>query len=101
MALDDLSINSRALADLDAMNVNIDNLSDVLQELYLEMSKLDETVWKAKEKDKIDQTFIPYLKKFATSYPTYLKNRVEFARTAITAHQKFDEEKSALKEING
>ena len=100
MALDDLRVNSEgALSDLAMLDSNIKILESILQEIRSEMLKLD--VWNAKEKDKIDRTFIPYLKKFADSYPSYLQKKVEFARSAVKAHQELDKERSSLDGITG
>ncbi len=102
MALDDLRVNSEgALSDLAMLDSNIKILESILQEIRSEMLKLDESVWNAKEKDKIDRTFIPYLKKFADSYPSYLQKKVEFARSAVKAHQELDKERSSLDGITG
>ena len=99
MNSNNLNINSAVFSDLDNMDKNINDLENVLSDLYQTLLKLDDTVWKTKEKEKIDQTFIPYIKKFFESYPSYLRIRVQFARNAVLAHQKLDEENSGLEDI--
>ena len=96
-----LTINSAVLENFSAMDKNIAVIENILQETYKKMLELDESVWKAKEKDKLDQTFMPYLKKFMEYYPDYLRLRVEFARDAVNKHHELDEENAMLKDIVG
>lgn len=96
-----LNINSTVIENFSAMEKNIATIENILQETYKKMLELDESVWKAKEKDKLDQTFMPYLKKFMDAYPDYLRLRVEFARDAVNAHHELDEENAMLKDIVG
>ncbi len=96
-----LNINNEVSADFDALDKDIRDLESILQETYKEMLKLDDSVWKAKEKDKIDQTFMPYLQKFSEYYPGYLRLRLQFARDSVGAHQELDKENALLKDIVG
>ena len=96
-----LTINSAVLENFSAMDKNITAIESILQETYKKMLELDESVWKAKEKEKLDQTFMPYLKKFMESYPDYLRLRVQLARDAVNAHHELDEENAMLKDIVG
>ena len=96
-----LNINSAALADCDALEKDINDLAGIIEDAYKEVLKLDESVWKAKEKEKIDQTFVPYLKRYNDNYPSYLRLRLQFARDAIEAHHQADIENAKLEDING
>ena len=96
-----LIINSAVLENFSEMDRNIETIENILQETYKKMLELDESVWKAKEKDKLDQTFMPYLKKFMESYPDYLRLRVQFAKDAVNAHHELDKENAKLKDIVG
>ena len=53
-----LNINSAVIADFDALDKDINDIEAILQELYKETLKLDDTVWKAKEKEKIKLLFL-------------------------------------------
>ena len=96
-----LNINNNVSTDFDALDKDINDIESILQETYKEMLKLDETVWKAKEKEKIDQTFVPYLKRFTESYPSYLRVRLQFARDSVQSHYELDQENAKLEDIVG
>ena len=96
-----LNINSQVLADFDALDKDISDIENIIQEAYKVKLILDETVWKAKEKEKIDQTFMPYLQRFAEFYPGYLRVRLQFARDSVQAHQEEDIKNAKLEDIIG
>ena len=96
-----LNINSAVIADFDALDKDINDIEAILQELYKETFKLDDTVWKAKEKEKIDQSFVPYLKRFTEYYAGYLRLRLQFARDSVQSHKEADVENAKLEDILG
>ena len=101
MSQNKLNINSQVIADLDALDKDISDIENIIQDTYKEMLKLDDTVWKAKEKEKIDQTFMPYLQRFSEFYPGYLRVRLQFARDSVEAHKEEDIQNAKLEDIVG
>ena len=101
MNSNNLNINSNVTLSFDAMDKTINDLEAILIELYKEVLKLNDDVWKAHEKEVIDSTFVPFLQKFSNLYPNYLRVRVQYARDAVKSHQELDKENSALKGILG
>ena len=94
-----LMINDDVLSNFNKFEQDIDKLNDILQKTYKVMLELDENVWKTREKEVIDQTFMPYLKKFTSFYPDYLKIRLQFAKDAVQSHHELDDDNAALKDI--
>ena len=97
----DLNIDLQIQSDFLTIEQDIKDINDIINRINQTMLKLDDNFWHAKEKEKIDKTFMPYLKKFVDSYPLYLQKKVEFARSAVKAHQELDEERSSLNGITG
>ncbi len=74
-----------AEAQLKVIEEDIKALSDILKSVNTEMLKLDAKVWAGKEKDKIDEQYMPYLDKLDKKSESYLTRYV----TAI--RQSFDD----------
>lgn len=100
MSYNGLNINNNIKSNFDIVQKDIQDISDLLQKTYRAMLKLDETVWKAKEKEKIDQEFMPYLKKYSDEYPNYLMARLNFVKDAVEKYEVLDKEQAELKDIN-
>ncbi len=100
MANRDLYVNESALmGTFSAIESDISAISDTLSRARSVMGKLDSSVWKAREKDKIDQEFVPYLNSFVNSYPGYLKNRLDFAIKAVGLQKQLDQQQSQLSNV--
>ena len=80
--------------DLTLSNIenDINNISDVLNNIYQAVLTLDETKWNTKEKKKMEEEFLPYLKKISTKYPIYLNNRLTFTRNSINKYKELNKE---------
>ncbi len=80
--------------DVDAKIATIEEdirvISDLFKEVNTEMLKLDASVWVGKEKDKIDNQYMPYLKKLDESTNMYLMNFVDNIKLSIEAHRETD-----------
>ena len=85
---------------IDDTLVNIENdineIASILQETYKAMLTLDEKKWKAKEKERIDEDFMPYLKKISEKYPIYLTNKLNYAKNAVKTYRELDKQISNL-----
>lgn len=66
---------------------NIHNISEILTNIYNAIMSLDETKWNTKEKKKIDEQLVPYVKMLSISYPKYLNKRLEFTKQAIQKYR--------------
>ena len=100
MPYNGITINNEVKSDFDLIENDIKEINDILEKTYRAVLKLDESVWKAKEKDKIDQEFVPYLKKFAEKYANYLMARLNFAKDAVSKYEELDQERSKLEDID-
>ena len=80
MTLTNLYVNDNVDSDLENMLNDISSLEEILNNVVTEIDKLDENVWKTKEKDQIDQTFIPFLKKYKDRYPNFLRKNVDIVK---------------------
>ena len=99
MSYNGININNEVKSDFDIVKSDIEEIADILDKTYRAVLKLDERVWKAKEKDKIDQEFVPYLKKFTEKYPNYLMARLNFAKDAVAKYEELDKERAKLEDI--
>ena len=97
--MNDLNINGKILADFDIIEKDIMDINETITDIYKSMLKLDESVWKAREKDKIDQEFMPYLKKYSEKYSNYLMYHLNFARDAVNKHIELDKQMAKLEDI--
>lgn len=92
-----------AEAQLAIIEEDIQVITDLFKSINTEMLKLDSSVWVGKEKDKIDEQYMPYLKKLDESTNQYLMKYVNNIRQSIIAHQEADAQNkqtaSQLREI--
>lgn len=75
-------VNDNVETDFENMFNDISTLEEILNNVMLEMNKLDEKVWKSEEKEQLNQTFIPFLKKYCDKYPSFLRNNVEIVKNS-------------------
>ena len=99
MSYNGININNEVKSDFDIVKSDIEEIGDILAKTYRAFLQLDESVWKAKEKDKIDQEFAPYLKKFAEKYSDYLMARLNFVKDAVQSYEELDKERAKLRDI--
>ena len=71
---------------------NINNIQEILTNIYNAVVTLDEKKWNTKEKIKIDEEFVPYLKKILSVYPISLKRRLDFTRKAVEKYRNIDQQ---------
>jgi len=71
---------------------NINNIQEILTNIYNAVITLDEKKWNTKEKIKIDEEFVPYLKKILSMYPISLKRRLYFTRKAVEKYRNIDQQ---------
>ena len=100
MPYNGLNINDDIRSDFDLVQKDIEEIGDLIQKTYRAMLKLDETVWRSKEKEKIDQDFLPYLKKYSEKYSNYLIARLNFVKNAVEKYEALDKERAKLQDIN-
>lgn len=87
----DLNLKESIYSDIEIIEKDINSIEKMLMQVYNAMKTLDEEKWKAKEKEKIDQEFMPYLEKVSTKYPVELKRNLNYLKIAVQAYEKHDE----------
>lgn len=79
-------------------NINIDNIEleklisklekdnqdicNTIKSINNDIKKLDETKWKSKEKDKLDETLIPYITNLDNNIESYLNKSLNVLKNA-------------------
>lgn len=85
------SINEAAIeSQLSIIEENIKEIVNIIHLVYEKMQTLDESVWKGIEKDKIDQEYMPYLKKLDEETEKYLMSYVEQIRASVNLHKEVE-----------
>lgn len=72
------------------IDININNISEILKNMYEGVLTLDETKWNTKEKKKYQAEFLPYLQKVSTKYPIYLNRRFKVLKEAVVKYRDVD-----------
>jgi len=87
----DLNIQSKTLNET-FLNIenDINEISEILNNIYNAMLSFDETTWKGKEKEKIDSEYLPYLKKIVEIVPTVLTKHLTFSKNALKTYEELD-----------
>ena len=88
----DIRLNNSIDDTLSNIDNDINSISEILTNIYNAVMTLDETKWNTKEKIKINEDFIPYLKIMSTIYPNYLKKRLLFTKSAVETYRKINKE---------
>lgn len=85
-------INLETSIDNTLLNIenDIKEIASILEESYKAMLTLDENRWKAREKERIDAEFVPYLKKISEKYPLYITSKLNIAKTAVETYRNLD-----------
>lgn len=85
--------------DLDYENLNVliqkmkkenEEIIDSLDNIYNELSKVDDMVWSSKEKKKLDNGFIPYIKESSESLKSDLEDRLVVLNFALNLYKDRD-----------
>ena len=95
----DLNINLQIQSDFSVIEQDIKDINDIINKINQAMLKLDDNFWHAKEKEKIDAEFMPYLKKYSNKYENYLMKRLNFIKDAVSRYEELDKERSRLDDI--
>ena len=95
----DLNINLEIQTDFSIIEQDIKDIGDIINEMNQAMLKLDDGFWHAKEKEKIDAEFMPYLKRYSDKYEIYLMKRLNFLKNAVLKYEELDEKLSKLNDI--
>ena len=88
----DIKLNNTIDNTLSNIDKDINDISDILINVYNAVMTLDETKWNTKEKIKIDEDFVPYLEKISTMYPDYLRKRLLFTKNAVQKYRELNKE---------
>ena len=96
----DLNIKIEVQSDFDEIEKDFNDINDIINKVYRAMLTLDENIWKTKEKEVIDQDFMPYLKNYSEKYYNYLMIRLNLARKAVESHYQLDKENAKLSDID-
>lgn len=75
---------------------DIEEIGKIIEGIYEKMESLDGKKWRGKEKEKIDEEYMPYLKELKTKTPIYLNRYVEMIREGAELHQEAEEK---IKEV--
>ena len=87
----DINIKNNIHSDIENIQKDINSIETILIDVFDAMKTLDETKWKAKEKERVDQEFIPYLEKLSTKYPKELNKHLNYLRSAVGAYETHDD----------
>lgn len=98
--MSDISLNYSVDDTLNLIANDINNISEILNNIYNAVLTLDESKWNTKEKQKLDEEFLPYLKKISEKYPLYLNKRLVFAKNSINKYKQLNViQQKATKEL--
>jgi len=86
----DFEIKSSVNEDYANIENDINDISTIIANVYKAMLTLDDRKWKSKEKEKIDQEFVVYLKNISEKIPSNLTKRLNYAKLALEKHQEQD-----------
>ena len=79
---------------------DIKEIASIIENTFNAMKTLDQRKWQGKEKDKIDNQYIPYLEKLNNNTSLYLTSFVTKIREGIILHQETEaENKQVANEI--
>ena len=95
----EININLKIHSDFAILEQDIKDIGDIIERINKAMLKLDDNFWKAKEKEKIDEEFIPYLQKYSDKYENYLMKRLNFIKDAVSRYEELDKEIARLEDI--
>ena len=88
--MSDISVKYSVYDTLNLIAKDINNISEILNNIYNAVLTLDESKWNTKEKQKLNEEFLPYLKKISEKYPLYLNKRLEFARNSVNKYEQLN-----------
>ena len=88
--MSDISLNYSVDDTLNLIANDINNISEILNNIYNAVLTLDESKWNTKEKKKLDEEFLPYLKKISEKYPIYLNKRLVFAKKSVNKYKEIN-----------
>lgn len=94
-----ININLKIQSDFAILEQDIKDIGDIIEKMNISMLRLDSNFWKAKEKEKIDEDFMPYLKKYSDKYTIYLMKRLNFIKDAVSKYEELDKERAKLEDI--
>ncbi len=94
-----ININLKIQSDFAILEQDIKDIGDIIRRMDKAMLKLDGNFWKAKEKEKIDEEFMPYLQKYSDKYENYLMKRLNFIKEAVSRYEELDKENAKLEDI--
>ena len=94
-----ININLKIQSDFAILEQDIKDIGDIIEKMNISMLRLDSNFWKAKEKEKIDEDFMPYLKKYSDKYMIYLMKRLNFIKDAVSKYEELDKENAKLEDI--
>ena len=88
--MSNISINYSVDDTLLLIENDIQNISEILNNIYNAVLTLDESKWNTKERKKLDEEFLPYLKKLSEKYPIYLNKRLDFTKDAVRKYKEIN-----------
>ena len=92
--MSDLNLQENIHVDIENIEKDIKSIETILVDLFDAMKTLDETKWKAKEKERVEHEFVPYLEKMSTKYPKELIKHLNYLKGAVLAYETHDEVRS-------
>ena len=80
--------------DITISNIDKDikNISEILDNIYKAVLTLNESKWNTKEKKKMEEEFIPYLKTISLKYPKYLNDRLKLLQNAVEKYRTLNKD---------
>ncbi|MBQ8891582.1 MAG: hypothetical protein IJ068_01810 [Bacilli bacterium] len=87
--MNDLKIDFNIDETFNEIENVINEIESNLQKLY-DASIIDESFWNTKEYETYNTEYLTYLKKSCSTYPLYLRNYLEFMKSAIDKYQYLD-----------
>lgn len=89
--MSNLNLNNNIENNFTNIQSNITNIDNILNEIYNKFLEIDETMWKAREKDKLDEEFIPYLKDIKVNTKDNLEKHLNYLKSAVSLHKSVDD----------
>ena len=95
MAEYNISIDAQALENtFSEIEKDINELESILTNIYQATETLDDRKWFSNEKTKIDNEYVPYLKKVSEGAPLALRKQLKFARDALSKYTELEKSRT-------
>lgn len=89
--MSNLNLNNNIENNFIKIETNITNIDNILNETYNKFLEIDETMWKAREKDKLDEEFVPYLREITVNTKDNLEKHLNYLKNAVSLHKSVDD----------